>query len=199
MEDGMAFGFGMGGYDGGPIGDGPHPGTLSRRNDSRPTANAERDIFPHNSPKMPVSEYVKEAAARAWLLPVYNWFNAGQPVYESQILPADPWRPDPKKMPSGYSKGATGSTSYFAQCWKLDGEGKGKGLLEKLSRPIPPEGFNLYLVVSGVTWRYTKENRCATNLIARIEGIIKYDSHELFMMKRAGKLLADVEAWLKGS
>ena len=194
----MAFGFGMGGYGGGPIGDGPHPGTLSRRNDSRPTANAERDIFPHNSPKMPVSEYVKEAAARAWLLPVYSWSHAGQPMYEPQILPADPWRPDPKEMPPGYKKGATGSTTYFAQCWKLDQEGKGKGLLEKLSKPIPPEGFNLYLVVSGVTWRYAEENCCATNLIARAEGIIKYDWDERFIMARAGKLLGDVEAWLKG-
>ena len=148
---------------------------------------------------MPVGEYVKEAAARAWLLPVRNWQNAADPITEHRILHADPWRPRLVEWPLGYTEGATGSTNYFAQCWEFNRDGKGKRILEKLSKPIPPDGFNLYLVVSGVTWQFTKTKLCSTSLIARIEGINKYEAHEKFMMERAGKLLADLEAWLKGA
>jgi hypothetical protein len=50
----MAYGSGIpGGYDGGPIGDGPHQARFSRRDDYRPTANAECEIL---SPRRPENE-----------------------------------------------------------------------------------------------------------------------------------------------
>lgn len=195
----MAFGFGMGGFDGGAVPGSFHETRFRRRNDYRPLANAELNIYPHPDPRMPVSEYVKKAAAQAWLLPTYNWQQAGNPVSEPRILHADPWQPEVVQWPLGYSEGATGTTTYFAQCWEFDRDGKDKGAMERLFRPIAPEGFNLHLVVSGVTWRFAEKNCCSTSLVARIEGIVKYESHEKFMMERAGKLLADVEAWLKGA
>jgi hypothetical protein len=193
----MAFGFGMGGYGGISLGDGPHPSRFSRRNKHRPSSNAESNIYPHAYPPKPVSEYVKEAAERAWLLPQYSWQNPGSPVSVHQLLYADPWQPDLAQPPLGYKKGDTGSTDYFAQCWRFNDKKEGKGFLEKLSAPIAPEGFNLFLVVSGVTWRFFEQNCCSTSLIARVEGINKDESHERFIMNIAGKLLSDVEAWLK--
>jgi hypothetical protein len=50
----MAYGSGIpGGYDGGPIGDGPHQSRFSRRDDYRPSANAECEIL---SPRRPENE-----------------------------------------------------------------------------------------------------------------------------------------------
>jgi hypothetical protein len=80
----MAYGSGIpGGYDGGPSATGPI------RLDSRaamtivlrPMPNAK--FYPHAAPKMSVSDYVKEAAARCWFLPQYNWQNAPQPASSS--------------------------------------------------------------------------------------------------------------------
>ena len=101
----MAFGFGMGGYGGISLGDGPHPSRFSRRNKHRPSSNAESNIYPHAYPPKPVSEYVKEAAERAWLLPQYSWQNPGSPVSVHQLLYADPWQPDLAQPPLGYKKG----------------------------------------------------------------------------------------------
>jgi len=65
-------------------------------------------------------------------------------------------------------------------------------------RPSPaPAGLVLCLVVSGVTWRFVEQNCYSTSLIARPEGIVNNESHEAFLMKQAGKLLADVKAWLE--
>jgi hypothetical protein len=80
----MAYGSGIpGGYDGGPIGDGPHQARFSRAMTIvlRPMPNAK--FYPHAAPKMSVSDYVKEAAARCWFLPQYNWQNAPQPASSS--------------------------------------------------------------------------------------------------------------------
>jgi len=194
----MAYGYGIpGGYDGGSIGDGFQQTRFSRRDDYRPSANAECEIYPHAAPKMSVSDYVKEAAARCWFLPQYNWQNAANPVHVPQILSADPWRPRLAKWPQGYSPGATGSTDYFAQCWRFNHKGEGKGFWERLSPPPAPAGLVLCLVVSGVTWRFVEQNCYSTSLIARPEGIVNNESHEAFLMKQAGKLLADVKAWLE--
>jgi hypothetical protein len=196
----MAFGNGIpGGHGGEPVVGNPHPTEFRRRNDYRPSANAECEIYPHAVPKIPVSDYVKEIANRLWLLPQYNWQNACNPISEPQILYADPWRRRLVQWPLGYTQGATGTTKYFTQCWRFNREGKGKRLLERLFAPSAPEGFNLCLVVSGVTWWFSEENRCSTSLIARVEGIINNESHEKFIMEKAGKLLADVKAWLKGA
>jgi len=185
------------GFMGGPIGDGPNPSYFSRRN-HRASANVERDIYPHPVPRLEVSDYVKEAAPRHWLSPQHNWQNAGSPRSEPRILYANPWQPGLKQSPVGYTNGATGTTKFFAQCWKFDREIAGKGVWEKFNAPIAPDGFNLFLVVSGVTWWYSQENRCSTSLIARAEGIINDASHEQFIMERAGKLVADVKTWLEG-
>lgn len=195
----MVHGDGMsGGQDGGHA-DGPHPSEFSRRNVYRASANAEFEIYPHAVPKLPVGDYVKLAAERHWLLPQYNWQNAGNPVSISQILYADPWRPRLAQWPLGHKEGATGTTKYFAQCWRFNQKNEGKGIWEKFAAPIAPEGFNLFLVVSGVTWWFSEENCCSSSLIARVEGIINSDSHEKFIMERASKLLTDVRAWLTGA
>jgi hypothetical protein len=187
---------GFGGYGGETSPGSYHYTPFRRRNDHRPSSHIERDIYPHARPPMLVSDYMKEAAARAWLLPQHNWQNAGNPISEHQILYADPWRPGLAQWPIGHTPRATGTTECFAQCWKFNKDNEGKGIWEKLSAPIPPEGLILFLVVSGVTWWFAEQNRCSTSLVARIEGIINHDSHERFMMEVAGKLLTDVSAWL---
>jgi hypothetical protein len=158
----------------------------------------EFEVYPHAVPPKQVSEYVSEAAERAWLAPQRNWQNASDPGSETHITYIDPWRPGLAQWPLGYKKGTSGTTKYFARCWRFNPDVAGRGFWEKLSPPIAPDGFNLFLVVSGVTWWFAEENRCSTSLVARAEGIINDASHERFLMQRAGKLLADVKAWLEG-
>lgn len=60
-----------------------------------------------------------------------------------------------------------------------------------------PAGLVLCLIVSGVTWRFVDQNCYSTSLIAWPESTVNDESHEAFLMKQAGKLLADVKAWLE--